>query len=524
MEEAGQRDAASLADVTLSLKSVLSSILLSPSYSPVERSTILHDTRTSLIDQYRIHGSELDHIMSQPFNSLDDLTPLEYEIMHWDPIWTGMTEAGSHASGMEMLWSLIEHWKPHRAHGTANQSHELLDTSEGERPDPRYEFVDIVRRTCVRRLTSVTSQSARQEEDSANTLLQRLTQLIWSRGIDEENSQYLNLQRPTSIGAEDYSVSVAYDANTLDVDTKGESSIRSQKPSWYAGEDDNVNFTALVSVNDFAKMFRNGTMGKYTLDPDHLHEHVTSNSTSQSIIRIGNLSASPRLLLVDFLAAHRAWTLAIGRDELELMVHDRDETVKSAPGSELSSCTKATTSIESRIQAEVRLISPPAADAVTKDAIAEYVFTFPEICVVPIGSDKPERSKLRNAARIAPCFEPVQSEASASCHPSTPVVQFDDSRLLHGEELLLELRVKIRSRYPELEESATKIQPPTIDTPFAFSEADHIGANSSTWSEISAPAKFQSSLGVVSLASSDVVPGPPNFSLGGTESSWINVD
>ncbi|KAL5530956.1 hypothetical protein ACEPAG_3832 [Sanghuangporus baumii] len=86
-EEAHNCDSASRTEAILELKIVLSSILRSPSFSPVERAIILRDTRATLSRVYHLPARVFDQILSGPFQSLDGLTPLEFEILQWSPIW-----------------------------------------------------------------------------------------------------------------------------------------------------------------------------------------------------------------------------------------------------------------------------------------------------------------------------------------------------------------------------------------------------------------------------------------------------
>ncbi|KAL5513703.1 hypothetical protein ACEPAH_4102 [Sanghuangporus vaninii] len=241
-EEAHERGSASRTEAILELKIVLSSILRSPSFSPIERANILRDTRATLSRVYHLPARVFDQILCGPFQSLDGLTPLEFEILQWSPIWQSCGDEEFDGPSMAMMRFLIEHWK---YFDFANGSGGLAGSLNDDTMEPRSVLVGIVRRACLRRIESAGFKYSESDEDVANILFQRIVGIIWScnAGVENNNASGMDQGRDY-IGASDFRVSVVY---------KPTRTFIKLYPSALSGvhEDGNIEFNALIFIRNF---------------------------------------------------------------------------------------------------------------------------------------------------------------------------------------------------------------------------------------------------------------------------------
>ncbi|KAH8113201.1 hypothetical protein DFH11DRAFT_1603583 [Phellopilus nigrolimitatus] len=430
-----------IASGAIVLRSIVSTLLLSPSFSPPERAHILDGYRRSFTDQFHLDDAAFGRILSEPLLSLGGVSPLEYEIVRWDPIWEDAGGVGGQSAisaGMETIQFFIEYWQPSPQAGSDQPNEEPEIQSQNDELRNEAVLISIVRDACLRRLSHTCPKAgvlpSVELEDTTNRLFQRLIRLVCAQRLDKENAP-LNLTRVDTedgIHVADYSAAVSYTAASQISqqfwDGRGRGNLATfssmGKPEYNEKAQE---FTVLISIPHFSATRRNA-------------------------------SAPARSMLnVEFFSLGRAWALGVGKNMLELSVFSSFEKNKTGSGEIESERTEF--SEDGEVEAEVRLVAPKPSQPID----AEYVFTFPTMHVPAFfPCEKTKRTAARaSKVSVAPCFSRLHSL-------DADVKGFDDSHILHANdgELLLELRVRYYIRSAPLAKPASPLPKSLANSPF----------------------------------------------------------
>lgn len=371
------------------LRLVLSGVLHSDAYSPGEREALLEESRVSFERDYKLNQQIWRYAISAPLTGLPlrthglkarRMTPLEYEMLRWDPVWEGAGEGGRRSNGMEMIYYLMENWtpfsgddldsRPERQSGNNPGSPAPYGSQFSERQS-QDQLLELVRNACLLRLekplmsrddTGVAMTYSKDE--MTEKLFQNVVRYVPYCKTSNENmmasvatdhhrrSAEANDCAERSDLLSNYNVSVNYErSGQLPSEKRKGKNALTTKNLLDDSQPSNVWFDALISIDNFHKTLRRAmsqmqrdaelrTGRNRTQHPSQRHDHARSHpGTSGESSRHDNYTvriytnhcaghqmslpssgnSSPHLR-VEFLAARRIWVLAIDANSLELSV------------------------------------------------------------------------------------------------------------------------------------------------------------------------------------------------------------
>ena len=168
------------------LRAVLLSVIHSSAFSPKERVEIVESAYEQLEDGYGLSWEVFQRVLSEPIPDFGPVlrTPLEHEILKWDPIWEGCLDtSGGISDGIEMIYFLIANWVP--TSGTKTSPAE--DESNSSSKLPRQQLIEAIRNWCLARPNRST-----EEEAVTDRLFQRLIRYAAGRDRRQENNDLGN--------------------------------------------------------------------------------------------------------------------------------------------------------------------------------------------------------------------------------------------------------------------------------------------------------------------------------------------